>query len=111
MRRSRRRSPSSILLILIAIIIAAAIAISQTIQFTLNIWEFGDLFIRPFYYSILGGLVLSIIAFFRIDFINRRSLTFWFLSFVTKFYRRAGYIGLGDLDFSSYKLSKNTFLA
>ena len=111
MRRIRKRGPGLIALILVAIIITAAIAIWQTIQFTLNIWEFGDLFIRPFYYSILGGLILSIIAFFRFDFINRRSLTFWFLSFITRFYRRAGDIELRDLDFSAYKLSKSRFLA
>jgi len=41
------------------------ISISQGIWFSLNLWEFGDLFIRPFYFSFIGGLILSFIAFFR----------------------------------------------
>ena len=110
MREGRRHSTALILLIII-ILIAALITTSQSVQFTLNIWEFGDLFIRPFYYSLIGGLILSTIAFFRFDFVNRRSLTFWFLNFILKFYRRAGYIEISDIDFSTYKLSMNKFLA
>jgi len=92
-------------------LIIAFIVISQTIQLVLNFWEFGDLFVRPFYYSLIGGLVLSVIAFFRVDFINRRSLTFWFLKLVLNFYRRAGYIEISDIDFSTYKLGIGKFLA
>ena len=108
-RRGRR--PASLILMFIVFLIIAFIVISQTIQLTLNFWEFGDLFIRPFYYSLIGGLILSIIAFFRVDFINRRSLTFWLLSLLLKFYRRAGYIEVSDIDFSAYKLGTRRFLA
>ncbi|MCS7132148.1 MAG: UPF0182 family protein [Aigarchaeota archaeon] len=111
MQSGRRRGAGLIILLIVAILIAALITLSQTIQLILNIWEFGDLFIRPFYYSILGGLLLSTIALFRFDFINRRSLIFWFLSLIAKFYRRAGYIEPEDLDFSAYKLGKSRFLA
>ena len=104
-RPSRRRKPVSLILVIIVLLIIALVGISQTIQLMLNFWEFGDLFIRPFYYSLLGGLILSFIAFFRLDFINRRSLTFWLLSFLLKFYRRAGYIEIQDIDFSAYRLS------
>ena len=63
----RRRSPVFLILIIIVGLIIAFIAISQTIQFILNLWEFGDLFVRPFYYSLIGGLTLSVIALFRFD--------------------------------------------
>lgn len=109
MRRGRR--PASLILTFIVFLIITFIAVSQTIQLTLNFWEFGDLFVRPFYYSLLGGLILSMIAFFRVDFIGRRSLTFWFLSLLLKFYRRAGYIEVSDIDFSAYKLRTGKFLA
>jgi len=107
----RRRSPVSLILIIIVGLIIAFIAISQTIQFILNLWEFGDLFVRPFYYSLIGGLTLSVIALFRFDFVNRRSLTFWLLELLLKFYRRAGYIDVVDIDFSAYRLSLGKFLA
>lgn len=108
--RSRRGPVSLIILFIIAIIIAL-ILVSQVIQLILNFWEFGDLFIRPFYYSLIGGLILSAIAFFRIDFVNRRSFVFWLISLILRFYRRAGYIEIRDLDFSAYKLAPSRFLA
>ncbi|MCD6591716.1 MAG: UPF0182 family protein [Thaumarchaeota archaeon] len=110
-RPPRRRRHVSLILVIIVLLIIILVGISQTIQLMLNFWEFGDLFIRPFYYSLLGGLILSFIAFFRLDFINRRSLTFWLLSFLLKFYRRAGYIETQDIDFSAYRLSIGRFLA
>jgi len=107
----RRKTPISLILTIIIVLIIAFVAISQTIQFTLNLWEFGDLFVRPFYYSLIGGLTLSIIALFRFDFVNRRSLTFWILELLLKFYRRAGYIDIVDIDFSAYRLTLGKFLA
>ena len=109
--RSTRRSPVGLIILFVLMMIIAFIAISQTIWLILNLWEFGDLFIRPFYYSLLGGLILAAIAFFRVDFKNRRSLTFWLISLILKFYRRAGYLELHDLDFSAYRLNMSRFLA
>jgi hypothetical protein len=109
--RSTKRSPLWLIVLLVIAIIIALIATSQTIQLILNFWEFGDLFIRPFYYSLLGGLILAAIAFFRVDFKNRRSLTFWLISLILKFYRRAGYLELQDTDFSAYRLAVSRFLA
>jgi len=107
----RRRGPASVIFAAIIGLIIALIAISQTIQLALNIMEFGDLFIRPFYYSLIGGLTLSFIALFRLDFANRRSLTFWTINLLWKFYRRAGYIDASDIDFSTYRMSPGRFLA
>ncbi|RLG07981.1 MAG: hypothetical protein DRN68_04615, partial [Thaumarchaeota archaeon] len=66
---------------------------------------------RPFYFSLIGGLILSFIAFFRFDFRRRNSLTFWLLKLFIKFYRRGGYIELRDLDYSAYQMSIGRFLA
>ncbi len=109
--RRRRSRPASLILMIVVSLIIVFIVISQTIQLILNFWEFGDLFVRPFYYSLIGGLILSVIAFFRIDFIHRRSLTFWFLGLIMRFYRRAGYVEVSDIDFSAHKLSTGRFLA
>jgi len=107
----RRRSPVGVLLLIIIALVIVFVGISQSVQLMLNFWEFGDLFVRPFYYSLVGGLILSFIAFFRLDFIGRRSLTFWILNLVLKFYRRTGYVETRDIDFSAYRMGVGRFLA
>ena len=111
LRRRSSRRPLSYVLIAILAIIMIIVSISQSVWFTLNLWEFGDLFVRPFYFSLIGGLILSFIAFFRFNLKKRNSLTFWFLKLFIKFYRRAGYIELRDLDYSAYQMSPGKFLA
>ncbi|MCX8192290.1 MAG: UPF0182 family protein [Nitrososphaeria archaeon] len=108
---ARRRFSRSILVILAFIMIALlVVSVSQILQIMLNFWEFGDLFIKPYYYSLIGGLILSFIAFFRLDFKNRNSITFWFLKlFISIFWER--YTRPKDLDFSSYRLTLSRFLA
>ncbi|MDJ0269967.1 MAG: hypothetical protein NXY59_05400 [Aigarchaeota archaeon] len=51
------------------------ITIGQIVSFWFNIIEFRDLFVRPIYYSLVVGFILSFIALFRLDFRNRRSVT------------------------------------
>jgi len=108
-RDSRRRILYAFMAILAIIIII--VSISQSVWLALNLWEFGELFIRPFYFSLLGGLILSFIAFFRFNFRKRNSLTFWLLKLFIKFYHRAGYIETRDLDYSAYHMSIGKFLA
>jgi len=111
LRRRNSRRPILYVFMAILAIIMIIVSISQSVWFTLNLWEFGDLFVRPFYFSLIGGFILSFIAFFRFNFKKRNSLTFWFLKLFVKFYRRAGYIKLSDLDYSAYQMSLGKFLA
>jgi hypothetical protein len=83
---------------------------SQTVNLILNFVEFGELFIRPFYYALVGGLVLSAIAFFRVDFKNRRSLLFWFFKLLVNIVRSPGIIHLDLIDFSNFKMSARNFV-
>jgi uncharacterized membrane protein (UPF0182 family) len=83
---------------------------SQTVNLILNFVEFGELFIRPFYYALVGGLVLSAIAFFRVDFKNRRSLLFWFFKLLVNIVRSPGIIHLDLIDFSNFKMSVRNFV-
>ncbi|MEM4497639.1 MAG: UPF0182 family protein [Nitrososphaerota archaeon] len=110
-RSARRGRPVGLILLVLIAVIIALVTLSQMVQLILNFWEFGDLFVRPFYYSLIGGLMLSAIAFFRVDFRSRRSFTLWLISLILKFYRRAGYLELQDLDFSAYRLPLSRFLA
>ncbi|MCL7388402.1 MAG: UPF0182 family protein [Thaumarchaeota archaeon] len=108
--RSRRRPRATVVALTVFIIILFLISLSQILQVMLNFWEFGDLFVKPYYYSLIGGFILSFTAFFRLDFKNRNSITFWsFRLFYSIFWER--YIRPRDLDFSSFRLSFSRFLA
>ena len=110
-----RRYSRWIVLLLIGIVFLFVIwAVGgQFIWFWLNVIEFGDLFIRPIYFEILGGLVLATIALVRLDFKNRRSLTWWLirlgLSFVRK-RRMPEAIPSSYTDFKSFKLTPVNFI-
>ena len=110
-RRRRRRPSTTYIILAIILIIGLLVAVSQTIWVTLNLWEFGDLFVRPVYFSLIGGLILSFAAFFRFDFKHRNSLIFWFFKLISTVYRGGGYLRPRDIDFASYRLSPMKFLA
>ncbi|MEM2910363.1 MAG: UPF0182 family protein [Nitrososphaerota archaeon] len=109
-----RRTPSRkwVVRIIAAIIIVLMFFIvgSQTINLFLNFVEFGELFIRPFYYALVGGLTLSAIAFFRVDFKNRRSLLWWFFKLLLTMVRSPSFVYLDAIDFSRFKMSVRNFV-
>lgn len=84
--------PRRLLILLFVVVVIFLIwAIGgQLVWFWLNVSEFGELFIRPFYFEFLGGVILSTIAFTRIDFKNRRSLTWWFIRLFLRATRSRG---------------------
>ncbi len=101
--------------ILIVIIVLFLIGLigGQMIWFWLNVEEFGELFIRPFYFEFLGGLTLATIALIRIDFKNRRSITWWIIRLALRIIRSGGEVLAVPpdyLDFTYFKLSKTRFL-
>jgi len=105
-----------ILLILsvVFIILFFMILLSREIViFWLNVMEFGDLFLKPIYFGLIGGLILATFAFFRVDFKNRRSITWWLINLVIKFIRLRGNIEKVSplwLDFESFKMPTTKFL-
>ena len=91
-----------ILLAIIAFFILIS-TISQVISLYLNVQEFGTLFIRPFYYALIGGLVLGIISFVRIDLKNRRSIFWWALTNAIPLIRTSDTTSPGQQDLSPFK--------
>ncbi|MEM2905400.1 MAG: UPF0182 family protein [Candidatus Bathyarchaeia archaeon] len=75
--------------VLIAAVVVVILALSSSSLLTvwLNVTEFGELFIRPLYFEVLSGLILAPIAFLRVDFLHRRSLTWWIVSLLRGLYR------------------------
>ncbi|MCS7133192.1 MAG: UPF0182 family protein [Candidatus Caldarchaeum sp.] len=107
-RRDRRRLTSALVIILV-ITIFFTLFVSSFLNVWLNILEFGELFIRPFYFSLVGGLILSFIALFRLDFSSRKSIFIWTLRTFLVLMR--GSFSPRLLDFERFKLSVQTFLA
>jgi uncharacterized membrane protein (UPF0182 family) len=108
-RRSFSRSLSIIAVLVVVVLIFSALAGGSFLNVWLNVLEFGDLFIKPFYFSIVGGLVLSFIALFRLNFAARKSITIWTLRTFLIMVR--GGFSPRMLDFERFKLSTQTFIA
>ena len=90
-----------ILPIIISIIIIFSF-MSQILDFWLNYKEFGDIYIRPLYFGIIGGTILAIVSFVRIDIKNRRSITWWLLDIIIQLVRKPN-------DFDNPKINIQDF--
>ncbi|MEM2152992.1 MAG: UPF0182 family protein [Candidatus Bathyarchaeia archaeon] len=111
--RSRIRIIYWILLILSVTLVFSILLSREIVSFWLNFMEFGDLFLRPIYFSLLGGLVLAAVAFFRVDFKNRRSVTWWFINLIVKVIHLRGDLEKVSpiwLDFDGFKMPLFKFI-
>ena len=68
-----------LLLIGFFLISTILVLLNASINFWLNVIEFGELFLRPIYFGFIGGIILVTISLFRLDFKNRRSIFWWFI--------------------------------
>ncbi len=110
-QRSGRRI-SIIIFAIIAVVVIATVS-GQVIQFWLNVSEFGDLFIRPIYFELYGGLILAALALFRIDFKNRRSIIWWIIPLGLRLLRERGFVEAvprSYFDFNKFKMDPLKFL-
>lgn len=108
-RSGRGRRFGYFIAVLLVLLLFTGLFIGSFINVWLNVMEFGDLFIRPFYFSLIGGVTLSFIALFRLDFVSRKSLTIWALR--TALVLMRGGFAPRILDFDRFRLSLQTFLA
>ena len=108
--------PRRFLLVLVAVI---AVFISwslggQVIWFWLNAEEFGEFFIKPIYFQLLGGLILAAIALARVDIRSSRSLVWWGLTQGLRLARRRSTEEEAAppdyVDFGSFKLAPVKFV-
>lgn len=94
-------------------LIAFFVVIGQFLTVWLNVAEFGEIFIRPLYYAFVGGIILSVIALFRVDLAHRRSLTWWGIRLILRMLRSKGYweaMPPEYFDFSTFKLPPVKFV-
>ena len=110
------RPESRRLLWILPIILSLLIIFSfmgQILDFWLNYKEFGDIYIRPLYFGIIGGTILATISFVRIDFKNRRSITWWILNIIMQLVRKSGDVDnqkINIQDFRTFSLSPGKFV-
>ena len=101
------------LLLIVLISIFAVFLSREIVIFWLNLSEFGELFILPIYFGLLGGLVLATLALFRVDFKNRRSIAWWSIRLIITWIRSGGVmenVSPERFGFDSFKLSPLKFL-
>jgi len=100
-------------LLLIAILLFVMwIVGGQSLWFTLNVMEFGELAVRPVYFEFLSGIVLATISLVRIDIRNRRSLAWWGARLFFAMIRQKGVIEeipRQYFTFKSFRLSLPNF--
>jgi len=107
-QRRRRTGLAALAVVMILILVFGAVAGSSFLNVYLNVLEFGDLYIMPIYFSLVGGLVLSFAALFRFDVWGRKSLSIWAIRTLLVMVR--GGFSPRILDFERFRLSTSTFL-
>ncbi|MBE19061.1 MAG: hypothetical protein CMO11_03680 [Thaumarchaeota archaeon] len=85
----------------------------QILDFWLNYKEFGDIYIRPLYFGIIGGTILAMVSFVRIDIKNRRSIIWWLLDIVIQVVRKPNDFDnpkINIQDFRNFSLTPGKFV-
>ena len=90
-------------------IIIFAIVSNQSVNLLMNIAEFGDIFTKPLYYSIISGLVLASIALVRGNFVARHSITWYGILTIINLLKRGEYEQPKMLRYSEFRMSPQSF--
>ncbi|NHI04103.1 hypothetical protein DYY67_1478 [Candidatus Nitrosotalea sp. TS] len=84
---------------------------NQAVILYMNFQEFGTLFTKPLYFSLVSALVLSSIALIRVNIKNRSSISWYSLNVALTFLKRGNYSGVENIpSFKEYKLSIPNFV-
>lgn len=85
---------------------------NQAVILYMNFLEFGTIFTKPLYYSLISALVLSSIALIRVNIKSRSSISWYGLNTALTFLKRGSNYSVTDgiQSFSEYKLSVPNFI-
>lgn len=64
---------------------------NQSVNLLMNVEEFGEVFTKPLYYSILSGLILAAITVVRVNFKGRHSVLWYSIRTLLNFLKRGDY--------------------
>lgn len=99
------------IVVAIAIVIFAIVG-NQAVILSMNITEFEDKFTKPLLYSIISAIVLSAIAFVRVNLAGRSSITWYSIQTAIGFLNRGSHepVTSNVSSFKDYKLSVPHFI-
>lgn len=93
-------------------IVIFALAGNHAVILSMNFTEFGDQFTKPLYYTLVSTVILSAIAFVRVNIIGRSSIFWYAISTAIGFLGRGGQQPItSDIpSFKDYKLTSPQFV-
>ncbi|MDC8451991.1 MAG: UPF0182 family protein [Candidatus Nitrosotalea sp.] len=96
---------------LIAIVIFVLTS-NQAVVMYMNSQEFGTLFTKPLYFSLISAVILASITLVRVNVKNRSSISWYGLNVVLTFFKRGSNYSVSDTipSFKDYKLSVPNFI-
>ena len=96
---------------LIAIVIFVLTS-NQAVVLYMNSQEFGSLFTKPLYFSLVSAIVLASITLIRVNIKNRSSMAWYGLNVVLTFFKRGNNYSVTENipSFKEYKLSVPNFI-
>ncbi|MDE1814175.1 MAG: UPF0182 family protein [Thaumarchaeota archaeon] len=96
---------------LIAIVIFVLTS-NQAVVMYMNSQEFGTLFTKPLYFSLLSAVVLASIALIRVNIKNRSSMSWYALNTILTFFKRGSNYSVTETipSFKDYKLNVPNFI-
>ncbi|MDE1830011.1 MAG: hypothetical protein KGI25_06795, partial [Thaumarchaeota archaeon] len=84
---------------------------NQAVILYMNFQEYGTLFTKPLYFSLISALVLSAIALIRVNIKNRSSISWYSIHAVLTVVKRGSYSQTENIpSFKDYKLSIPNFV-
>lgn len=93
----------------IGVIIFGVVA-NQSVNFLMNVEEFGEVFTKPLYYSIFSGVILSSIALVRTNFKARHSVVWYGIKNLINVLRRSDYESQSVATrYSEFQMSNTSF--
>jgi hypothetical protein len=101
-------------LVLAALVALLVITIfgREALIFWLNSQEFGELFLRPIVFQLVGGVILATIVLVRLDFRRRNSILWWLLRLILRLIREKGeseYVPATHFDFGAFRMAPANF--
>jgi len=92
-------------------VIIFAIVSNQSVTLFMNLIEFGGLFTKPLYYSLISGLILAAIFLVRVNFASRHSMTWYSIKMLISFFKRNEYESRSKpVRYYEYKMSLLSFV-
>ncbi|HEX5456767.1 MAG TPA: UPF0182 family protein [Candidatus Nitrosotalea sp.] len=99
------------IVVLIAIVIFVLTS-NQAVVLYMNSQEFGTLFTKPLYFSLLSAVVLASITLIRVNIKNRSSMSWYGINVILTFFKRGSNYSVTETipSFKDYKLSVPNFI-